>query len=280
MGKERAYSAKPSITCGDQCRASLPGLALLLSMGAGEADGGKRGWWGQARPMGAVGGCKPPYATKAIGRNPVPTAPFAFLLAFMIVMWARAGWWTSALLMTDAIYWSILLGSGTLSSLCRIRRLSAMLEPVVGATPGLAGMFGFGGGTVSHRLFGVGVGADVIAPVGADVALGVGIAGGLSAGVCAGAGFGFAHGFGLDLGFGFGFGFGVGIDLSCLPGCCCWRSSSSSGPPVGVRSACIKASRPTPSVSAVLSLFWPRSLAATALATMSMMPSPPSRSSW
>jgi len=22
-------------------------------MGAGEADGGKRGWWGQARPMGA-----------------------------------------------------------------------------------------------------------------------------------------------------------------------------------------------------------------------------------
>jgi hypothetical protein len=35
MGKERAYSAKPSITTGDQCRASLPGLALLLSMGAG-----------------------------------------------------------------------------------------------------------------------------------------------------------------------------------------------------------------------------------------------------
>jgi len=35
--------------------------------------GGRRGWWGQARPMGAVGGCKPPYATKAIGPNPVPT---------------------------------------------------------------------------------------------------------------------------------------------------------------------------------------------------------------
>ena len=51
MGKERAYSAKPSITSGDQCRASLPGLALFLSMGAGEAGGGKRGWWGQARPM-------------------------------------------------------------------------------------------------------------------------------------------------------------------------------------------------------------------------------------
>jgi len=35
MGKERAYSAKPSITSGDHCRASLPGLALLLGMGAG-----------------------------------------------------------------------------------------------------------------------------------------------------------------------------------------------------------------------------------------------------
>jgi len=31
-----------------QCR------ALLLAMGAGETDGGRRGWWGQARPMGAV----------------------------------------------------------------------------------------------------------------------------------------------------------------------------------------------------------------------------------
>jgi len=54
MGKERAYSAKPTITSGDQCQASLPGLALLLSMGAGEAGGGKRDWWGQARPTGAV----------------------------------------------------------------------------------------------------------------------------------------------------------------------------------------------------------------------------------
>jgi hypothetical protein len=78
MGKERAYSAKPSVTSGDQCRASLPGLALLLSMGAGEAGGGKRGWWGQARPMGAVSH-RPhvrsvrPKATQAIGPNPVPT---------------------------------------------------------------------------------------------------------------------------------------------------------------------------------------------------------------
>jgi hypothetical protein len=84
MGKERAYSAKPSITSGYQCRASLPGLTVLLSMGAGEADGGKRGWWGQARLVGAGeanGGRKPPAscpslrpnATKATGPNPVPT---------------------------------------------------------------------------------------------------------------------------------------------------------------------------------------------------------------
>jgi len=86
MGKERAYSAKPSIASGDQCRASLQGLALLLSMGAGEADGGRRGWWGQARLVGAGeanGGRKPPAscpslrpnATKATGPNPVPTLP-------------------------------------------------------------------------------------------------------------------------------------------------------------------------------------------------------------
>jgi len=71
MGKERAYSATPSITSGDQCRASLPGLALLLSMGAGEAGGGKRGWWGQARLVGAGeanGGRKPMPA--ALGRKP------------------------------------------------------------------------------------------------------------------------------------------------------------------------------------------------------------------
>jgi len=35
MGKKRAYSAKPSITSGDRSRASLPGLALLLGIGAG-----------------------------------------------------------------------------------------------------------------------------------------------------------------------------------------------------------------------------------------------------
>jgi len=152
-----------------------------------------------------------------------------------------------------------------------------MLEPVVGAGPGLAGFFWFRGGTIAHRLVGVGVSADV-APLGADVALGVGVGAGLGAGAGGGAGAGF--GFGDGIGFGFGIGFVVGIDLSCLPGCICWRSSGFSGPPVWVRSACIEASRLAPSVSALLSSFWPRSVAATSLATMSVMPSPHSRSSW
>jgi len=66
MGKKRAYSASPSITSGDRCRASLPGLGLLLGMG---------GWW---RPMGAASH-QPharslrPNATQDIGPNPVPT---------------------------------------------------------------------------------------------------------------------------------------------------------------------------------------------------------------
>jgi hypothetical protein len=45
------------------------------------------------------------------------------------------------LLIADAISWSILLGSGKLSSLLRIRRLSAMLEPVVRAVAGLPRFF-------------------------------------------------------------------------------------------------------------------------------------------
>jgi len=65
MGKERAYSAKPSITSGDQCRAPLPGLALLLSMGAGEANGGRK-------PPASCPSLRP-NVTKAIGPNPVPT---------------------------------------------------------------------------------------------------------------------------------------------------------------------------------------------------------------
>jgi len=68
MGKKRAYSAKPSITSGDRCRASLPGLDLLLGMGAG---GGP--WGPQAAGLMPAAGCKPPNATQAIGPNPVPT---------------------------------------------------------------------------------------------------------------------------------------------------------------------------------------------------------------
>jgi hypothetical protein len=54
MGK-LAYSAKLSITSGDRCRASLPGLDLLLGMGAG---GGR---WGPQ----ATG-----FMPAALGRKP------------------------------------------------------------------------------------------------------------------------------------------------------------------------------------------------------------------
>jgi hypothetical protein len=40
-------TAKPEPNAEYQCR------ALFLGMGAGEADGGRRGWWGQARVVGA-----------------------------------------------------------------------------------------------------------------------------------------------------------------------------------------------------------------------------------
>jgi len=143
-----------------------------------------------------------------------------------------------------------------------------MLEPVVGAGARLASFFWYRGGTVSHRLVGVGAGADVVAPFSVDVALRVGV------------GVGAGSGAGARAGFGFGFGFGVGTDLSCLPGCSCWRSSGFFGSPVCVRSACIEASRPTPSVSAFLSSLWPRSVVATTLLTMSVMPLPHSTSSW
>jgi len=156
--------------------------------------------------------------------------------------------------------------SGTLSSLLRSGRLSAMLEPVVGARAGLAGVFWLCGGTVSHHL--VGVGAADVASFGTDVVLGIGVGAGLGSG---------AH-FGIEVGSGIGF--GIGTDLSWVAACSCWRSSGSSGPPVWVRSACIEASRPTPSVSAFLSSFWSLPVAATTLATMSVMPLPHSRSSW
>jgi hypothetical protein len=42
----------PTAKAGAGSRASVPRLGLLLSMGAGEADGGRRGWWGQTRLVG------------------------------------------------------------------------------------------------------------------------------------------------------------------------------------------------------------------------------------
>jgi len=45
--KTQCRLPKPEPNAEYQCR------TLILTMGAGEADGGKRGWWGQARPMGA-----------------------------------------------------------------------------------------------------------------------------------------------------------------------------------------------------------------------------------
>jgi len=58
--------------------------------------------------------------------------PLAVLFAFIIRMRAGALCWRSALLIADAISWSILLGGGTLLSLLDIRHLSAMLDSAVG----------------------------------------------------------------------------------------------------------------------------------------------------
>jgi hypothetical protein len=45
-------SSMPTARAGGRSRAPMPRLGLLLSMGAGEADGGRRGWWGQTRLVG------------------------------------------------------------------------------------------------------------------------------------------------------------------------------------------------------------------------------------
>jgi hypothetical protein len=75
MAIERAYSAKPSITSGDQCQASLPGLVLLLSMEARLVRAGQ-----------ANGGCKPQASclqrlaeshTSHRGKSPANTPPLA-----------------------------------------------------------------------------------------------------------------------------------------------------------------------------------------------------------
>ena len=71
--------------------------------------------------------------------------PLVFILAFIILMWAGAFWWNSALLIADAIAWSNLLESGTLLSLLSMWRLSAMLDPAVGAETGPGPVLGLTG---------------------------------------------------------------------------------------------------------------------------------------
>jgi len=44
--EKRPYTVKPSVTTGARNQVSVPGLGLLLGMGAGEADGDRRGQWG------------------------------------------------------------------------------------------------------------------------------------------------------------------------------------------------------------------------------------------
>ena len=192
------------------------------------------------------------------------TAPLALLLAFMILMSARVCWWNRALFIADAISWSILLGSCKLSSLSRIRRLSAILQPVVRAGAGLAGFFWFRCGTVCHHL--VNVGANVVDPFGLDVVLSIGVSADFGAGDGAR--------------FGIGFGFGLGTNLGWPPSSSSWGASGFWGSPVRFRSRCMEASRATPSVSAFMSYLWPCSVAATTLLNMSVMPLPHSTSSW
>ena len=43
----------PTAKAGARSRALVPRLGLMLSMVAGEVDGGRRGWWGQTRLVGA-----------------------------------------------------------------------------------------------------------------------------------------------------------------------------------------------------------------------------------
>ena len=150
--------------------------------------------------------------------------PLACHLAFMTLLWAGAFWWKRTLLIADAISWTIILESGTLSSALSIRLLSAILDPTVGAGPGpRPGLGPTGalwlsarGGTVSHRLAGVGVGAYF----------------GL------GTGWGFWCSWSCSLGLGFG----------C---CCCCGCSRSFGPSSRIVSACGESSTPPPSVLAV-----------------------------
>lgn len=83
--------------------------------------------------------------------------PLAFAFLLMIRMWAGAICWNSAVLIANAISWSMLLPRGTLFSVLSIRRLSAMLDLAIGAGPGPKGALQFWarGGSVSHLVAGV-----------------------------------------------------------------------------------------------------------------------------
>jgi len=96
--------------------------------------------------------------------------------------------------------------------------------------------------------------------------------------ICVRAGVSDCSGFAFAVGFGFGF--CIGIELGCIAGNSCWRSAGFSSPPVWIWFACIEASRPIHSVSALLFSSWSRSVAATALGTMSVILLPNSRSFW
>jgi hypothetical protein len=114
------------------------------------------------------------------------------------------------------------------SSPGRIRHLSAILEPVVGAGAGLASLVWYHGVTVSHHL--VGRHAKVAVPFDVDVALSFHVIGSLWA----------RRGFS----FGSSVGFGIGLHLSYHAGCSGWRYSALHGQLVSVRSAVIQASCP------------------------------------
>jgi len=63
--KKEKENSMPAAKAGAQCRVPVPSppprhggrrgrWGQARPMGAGEANGGRRGWWGQARPMGAA----------------------------------------------------------------------------------------------------------------------------------------------------------------------------------------------------------------------------------
>lgn len=67
------------------------------------------------------------------------TALYLFLSAFILRMQSGAFKWKRALLIADAVSWSTVLGRSMLSSLIKIRHLSALHDPDDGVRPGPAG---------------------------------------------------------------------------------------------------------------------------------------------